>query len=343
MTAINLFTQGYNQCWDLKEENPTVVYATDVNGYNTHQNITIRGFQALGRARDSKKNLYHITNMKKFQETLRTEEEIVNNNLDAAQKFILAANVMKALFKDDPEDVLEETIKKFTDTYGDFIEIRGNEVKIKHSSIDRKSNEELGNQHYLNAETLKQAWMSKDYTPTYIHRVDEWSKAEKLLGKRKESLESKRKAIFDKMNYLVRLETTSHEYLENEHIKSEYKEYWNYITALGYEALEQMKWNTRDIKKKYERYLEQQTMNSGAFQAALRKTFIIGQPYKRDVFKEKTQDLFDKFKIKSRLATGTTFQIFSLWENVARLEGTDRLDNDHAFKITQFINVSGWV
>jgi hypothetical protein len=255
---INFYTVKFFEGWDLRDSNATIAIVTDVNKEKTCIGITNKAVQAIGRLRNTAKNIYHITNVRGGNKqmdilTLKSRET------DTACKAIKLYNDFKnsdswttkikiALLSD-----MASTISKFSD-----IDIKGNngDAIINHYKLDSIINEMISISQYEDKFSIKESWKSAGYKITMSHCVASMSTEDsKKIKKNRLSRNNRNKIIIDEIHTLKN-EPKSLAFLDfNAQSLNEYRQnhtkLHNYYMVLGYDKIVDLNYNVPSMQKEY--------------------------------------------------------------------------------------------
>ena len=301
---LNIYTESCNDSWSLKQQDPIMIFATDVNRINTRESINVRGFQWFGRPRNGypAKELIHFTNT---NEKFRSR-----TTLDGIQRL---AQKWCALYNQLRSDLIESGIDYDTQasqlrsawhTYSIFpsTEERPNSL-LKINALELAQIDEArvawsyyrkrADDKFISCDAIEQEWKRYSHIASKPEFCDEeWGKADKKLKREKPSERNKTKEVISVLTYFKNkpIGTKDHIlYLKySEKYKDTLKKYSDFI---GYEKCEELKFNQYHIRKEYEKQSDEKTLSDPNFIQQVYNMFKAPGSYTNDEINKKLKPL----------------------------------------------------
>jgi hypothetical protein len=298
-SKINLYTTCYFEGWDLKDDGATLLLVTDAYKQHTKVGVSNKGVQALGRIREPNAKLIHITNHRNLNR-MKSQDQLNHEYKLRAMRIIDNYNQEVDFLKSNNEAPLKEQ----TELVEMFATI---DNKTKHAIFDFERfdqivNEQICNEEFNNIAFIKQAWENASYSVTLKKHKPESTELPKYSEKRL----SKAKRFEQLCKVIKSLNEDKEQFLFNtsdlalENLKERYLFEFKAYELLGYDELEQLKFNEKAIKTEI---IKVSNLNAEAkLLRLLNNHFNVYQSYTKAHIKNRLQELYDILNIK-RVAT----------------------------------------
>lgn len=288
----NFYTSKYFEGWDLRDDNATMVFVTDVYQPHTMVGVSNKGKQAMGRLRGDAHKLIHITNHKNLDE-YKSLLDIKQDYYADAQFLIKQNNDYAIECREQGWDYQEdERLKKFADK-SELTNI----ATLNLMKLDQQINEAFNNEVYNHVDRIEQAWGDAYFE---IEREYTNVKLETTTTMKRKSAATQLKEDYQMLKNLSGTQTTGTVFNMFGSIETEIKKAnpiaYNAHKYLDEETMEQLNYNVKKVKA--EIIFKENIKNEVKLLKLLAETFIIGQVYSNSFIKDKLQEFYNKLEIK---------------------------------------------
>ncbi len=287
---FNFYTCKYNEGWDLKDKDATIILVTDVNIPHTRVRISNKGVQAIGRSRIPPHEIYHITNHRNTDK-MKTQEQITTDYQIQADAYIQAYNnAVKQGAEPIPE--FKTLVEKFAD-------IADNQAVYNSNKFDQMVNDQLACEEYADMEIIGKQWEAGLYEPTLYQYEERLTKA--TTREKRASKADKLKAAITEIE---RLEAEEKQIAFNlgtselAGLKDREPFAWEAYKALGKTELEKLAYNVTAIKAAL--ITKSNHSAERKLKLLLNLAFQVDERYTKSEIKQTLQRLYNKVDLKDK-------------------------------------------